>query len=183
MIDFKNCDLIITDIETTGLNPIKHEIIEIGAVRIKSDSLIEIADFSVKIKPTNLDVADPESLDLIDFVNIDWTNSKNLLVAIKDFNKFAENGLLAGWNFSFDWSFLSRYFYSNNVAELFDYHRIDLMSIAYDFSKRIKSIETGGISLRKFAKFFEIDFPETHSALADAKLTAEVYRRIRKYEL
>src|SRR3989338_2451792 len=49
------------DIETTGLDVINHEIIEIGCV-LTTPELQVIEEFEMKIKPEHLENADPVSL-------------------------------------------------------------------------------------------------------------------------
>jgi len=39
ILNFKNRNIAITDLETTGLDPLKHEIIEIGLVLVKQPKL------------------------------------------------------------------------------------------------------------------------------------------------
>lgn len=182
-IDFRDRDLIFVDIETTGLNPTLHEFLEIGAVRVDRKALVSKDTFEIKVKPLHLEQADKESLDLTQYSDEKWQNAVSLEEAITRFNDFSEDGILAGWNISFDWGFLAKAFYTLKIEEKFDYHRIDIMSLGYEIVTRDRSIEAGGLGLRKFAKYFSIDFPEIHSALSDARLAFEVYKKLQKYEI
>ena len=51
-------NLAFIDIETTGLNLLKHEIIEIGCVLTTPDLKV-IEDFELKIKPENIEECQP----------------------------------------------------------------------------------------------------------------------------
>ena len=54
----KKHNLAFIDIETTGLNLLKHEIIEIGCV-LTTPELKVIEEFELKIKPEHIENADP----------------------------------------------------------------------------------------------------------------------------
>ena len=49
-MEFIDRALVITDLETTGLDPLIHEVIDIGAVRVDQASLEIEATFSAKIR-------------------------------------------------------------------------------------------------------------------------------------
>ena len=56
----KKHNLAFIDIETTGLNLIEHEIIEIGCV-VTAPNLKVIEEFKLKIKPERIEDAEPVS--------------------------------------------------------------------------------------------------------------------------
>jgi oligoribonuclease (3'-5' exoribonuclease) len=56
-------DLVFMDLEMTGLK-IDHEIIEIGWLRVDAKDLTVKEEYSIKIKPQRIDLADAKALDI-----------------------------------------------------------------------------------------------------------------------
>ncbi len=64
-------NLAFVDIETTGLNLIEHEIIEIGCI-VTDASLNIIKEFELKIKPKHIKTSDPIALKINHYDLEDW---------------------------------------------------------------------------------------------------------------
>ena len=77
-------DLCFVDVETTGLDPVRHELIEIAAVRVDPHTLEPLDHVSVKVRPERLANADPRALE----VNGDPTTVRHLFVANVAFTVF-----------------------------------------------------------------------------------------------
>ena len=77
----KTHNLAFIDIETTGLNFLKHEIIEIGCV-VTTPNLEIIEEFELKIKPENIENADPVALKVNHYNSSDWEGAMSLEKAI-----------------------------------------------------------------------------------------------------
>ena len=82
----KKHNLAFIDIETTGLSPLKHEIIEIGCVLVSPDLKV-LEEFELKIKPENIEAADPLSLKINHYNERDWQKALTLGKAMKFFSK------------------------------------------------------------------------------------------------
>jgi DNA polymerase III epsilon subunit-like protein len=57
--------LAFIDLETTGMDPLKHEIIEIGCLLAKLDDkgqYVELESFELKVKPEHIETAEQEAL-------------------------------------------------------------------------------------------------------------------------
>ena len=98
-------NLAFVDIETTGLNLIENEIIQIGCV-VTDISLKVIEEFEIKIKPKHIETSDPVSLKISHYDPEEWKEAVNLKQAIKIFADKTENTIMVGHNISFDASFL-----------------------------------------------------------------------------
>ena len=70
------------DIETTGLNLLKHEIIEIGCV-LTTPSLKVIEEFELKIKPEYIENADPVALKVNHYDVDNWKDAQSLKDGMK----------------------------------------------------------------------------------------------------
>ena len=97
------------DIETTGLNLFKHEIIEIGCVLTTPD-LEVIEEFELKIKPEHIENANRVSLKVNHYNPSEWENALSLEKAMNIFCKKVKNCIMVGHNVAFDSGFLERVF-------------------------------------------------------------------------
>lgn len=173
-IDFRDRRLVFLDLEMSGLDVLVHEILEIGMVIVDQRNLEVLDQKSIKVKPANLQNADPVALEMIKFNNADWANSVEITTALNIVNNLAEESMLIGWNIAFDWSFLGLAFERNRIKPKFDYHFLDVISLAYIYFKsKNKPLK---LSLRSVARDLGIKVSDVHGALTDAYATYEVYK-------
>lgn len=97
---------VVFDLETTGLDPTKHEIIEIGAIRVNRDSDVHDT-FQALIKPTK---RIPKKITQITGISQDVVEREGepLESALRSFLKFIEDLPLVTFNAEFDMAFLCR---------------------------------------------------------------------------
>ncbi len=176
-IGFRQRPLVVFDLETTGLNPNKHEIIEIGCFVVDPRILRVKKKYEAKVKPEHIESADPAALEINGFSPKKWRKAKSLKQALKEFNSLAPKGMLAGWNVSFDRGFIERAFWQEKMILNFDYHWIDLMSIAYEklfFEKKPERI-----GLTYVCEILGIPHKKAHTAMGDVEATLAVYKALR----
>lgn len=169
--------LIFLDLESTGLEVQKHEILEIGALKVEPKKPFKIlAELNLKVKPEHIEKANKAALKIVGFAPEKWENAVSLKEALDQLDKFAEEGVLVGYNVTFDWAMLDKSYYSLGRYDPFYYHRIDVLTMAYYklFSKR--SVQR--FSLGQAAKFFNIIPQNKHQALDDARTTYLVFKKI-----
>ena len=130
-MDILERPLAITDIETTGLDPIGHEIIEIGLVLAEQKTLNILDQWSVKIKPEHIDTATEEALLVNGYNPTVWEDAYAPKMAMKVYAKKTKEAIFVSHNVTFDWSFVYEAFAKHDVDSLMDYHRLDLFSIAW----------------------------------------------------
>ncbi|MEL7568708.1 MAG: 3'-5' exonuclease, partial [Dehalobacterium sp.] len=95
-------DFVVLDLETTGLDCQKDQVIEIGAVRISHGILCE--EFSTLIKP---DVAVPEQITELTGIDDDMVrNMPSLPEIIPQLKIFLQGSVIVGHNITFDLGFL-----------------------------------------------------------------------------
>jgi DNA polymerase III epsilon subunit family exonuclease len=170
-------NLAFIDIETTGLNVLKHEIIQIGAV-ITTPKLKVIEKFELKIKPKKIKNAEPISLKITHYNREDWEDGISLEEAMKILSEKVKDCIMVGQNISFDSGFLEYNFAKLKLKNSMHYHKLDTISIAWaKFNKKSKITH---FSLREMSKYFNIKNDKPHSALSDAYATYELYKKLIK---
>ncbi len=90
------------DLETTGLDPLYNEIIEIGALKVRDGKVAE--RFMEFIHPQ--EEISPMITNLTGITNEMVANARPADAVISDFLEFCEDDVLIGHNVSFDYSFM-----------------------------------------------------------------------------
>lgn len=179
----KKHNLAFIDLETTGLDPDRHEIIEIGGVIAKQipqegrGCQLEIIDeFEFKVKPENLEGADPQALRINGYNDADWVFAADLKQVMEAVSEKAASANLVAQNVTFDWSFLDKAFKKTGVQNKMHYHKIDVIALAY--AKFYHDPTFQRFNLSSLAEHFDIKNDKAHTALADIKTTYEIYKRL-----
>ncbi|MFZ1019845.1 MAG: 3'-5' exonuclease [Minisyncoccia bacterium] len=163
------------DIETTGLNLIQNEIIEIGCV-LATPTLEMIEEFEIKIKPEHIENADKAALKVNHYQESDWESAYGLEKAMKLFSEKVKDCIMVGHNVAFDAGFLEYAFNKTKLMNTMHYHKLDTVSIAW--AKFHKDSEVEHFSLRELCARFGIKNERAHSALPDARASFELYKKL-----
>jgi len=189
----------VIDIETGGLDPYYHEILQICILALDSEfkPRKDVLPFYIEMVPQHLERVDPEAmsvnkLDLAKIVKrgIDPEKAKDLL--IEWFNKlglpYTVSGarkriIPLGQNYgSFDKPFISQWLGPDLYKELFDYHHRDTMCSALFINDHAavhaESVPFPKVNLTYLATTLKIDHEGAHDALRDCLTCAEVYRQM-----
>ncbi|MGM0444976.1 MAG: PolC-type DNA polymerase III [Bacillota bacterium] len=161
--DIKETEFVVFDLETTGLNPVNNEIIEIGAVKIKDGEIID--DFSSLIKPdSNI------SNKITDITGIDNEMVKDKPAFKEVFNEFVDfiDGCpLVAHNMDFDYSFIRKPLKEHNIKK--EITLIDTLTLSRAVLPKLKNHK-----LATLVKHFNIKLDNHHRALDDSKATAHL---------
>lgn len=181
-----NKDILIVDLETTGLDSSKHEIVQIGAVLLDKKTLKEKGFFSSYVRPTKWKQRSLVSMRY-NFVTWDLVKSaptlKQALISFK--NLFKINQLIIG-NYGpiLDIEFLKVGFTKIGKKYPFEYHVFNVWPLCYSYAAKHKLLKNKkrytGFSLEDLAKHFKITIENHHDALADSRIEAEILRKIIK---
>ena len=168
--------LAITDVETTGLDVRRHEIIEIGLVLVDQKTFEIVDTLDIKVAPTHIETADPKSFLISGFRSDHWTEATPLKEAMEQYSAKTEGSVFASWNITFDWQFIEEAFRTTGVHDGMDYHRIDIPSIAW-LKFRDKGLER--VRLSEICKLLGIEpEPLPHRAINGAMKAYEVLKKL-----
>lgn len=169
-------DIIVFDVETTGLEPKRDKIIEIGAVRVHKGKITET--FSTFIDP---EIPLPQSTKDITKITDAMLVGQPVFGAVAgDFYKFSRNAILVAHNIDFDYGFLDNS--SAQYGYIFDNAKYDTMVLARKLfiSSGYRGPRASNYKLSSVADALGIPYDTLHRALDDAVLAAKVMIKIFK---
>lgn len=162
MIDSYVC----LDLETTGLEPRKDKIIEIGAIRVRN-SKIE-ATFETFVNPAR--ILEERITQLTGIVDKQLENAPEINEVLPQLLSFIGDDVLLGHSILFDYSFVKRAAVNNRLS--FEKMGIDTLKLARKYLPDLESR-----SLEFLCRHFEIEH-SAHRAVADAKATIGLYNKL-----
>lgn len=168
-------NLAFIDVELTGLDLAKHEIIEIGCVITTPDFEV-LEEFELKIKPERIEDADPVSLKINHYDPTEWKDAYSLEEAVKIFSGKVKDCIMVAHNVAFDSEFLDYAFSKIGIKNSMHYHKLDTISIAW--AKLHRELDLEHFSLRELCLRFDIKNEHAHTALSDARATFELYKKL-----
>ena len=180
------------DVETTGIDPLKHGIIQIAGIYSCADEtkIIDKGNFFSTVAPFRTDTIDSEALKVTHTTReqvLSYESPKKvhkLLLASFDkvcnkFDKF-DKMFFMGYNAQFDFAFLRRWFEKvgdRYFGSWFWTPPIDVMSLAVVYLAR-ERYEMPDFKLSTVASRMGIPHGKAHDALSDVKVTREIFARI-----
>ena len=157
---------VCLDLETTGLEPRKDKIIEIGAIRVEKGKVTD--RFETFVNPDRkLEDRIVELTGIRDEQLIDAPYIKDIL---PEFLDFVKDSVLLGHSILFDYAFIKRATVNERIS--FEKKGIDTLKIARKFLPDLESR-----SLTFLCRHFGIKH-SAHRALADAEATHSLYRKL-----
>lgn len=161
---------IAFDIETTGLNPLENEIIEIGALKVRDGKVADrFIEFIRPVAPIS-----PMITDLTGITNEMVAGAKTRCQVVGDFLDFCEDDVLIGHNVIFDYSFMKCSAMQDGLT--FEKMGIDTLKIA----KKVHA-DLDSKSLGSLCSHYHIDNKAAHRAYHDALATAKLYQTLAHY--
>lgn len=157
---------IVFDLETTGLDPQKHEIIEIGAIKINKNSTNHEA-FQYLIKPKKKIT---QKITDINGITNDMVNreGRELADVLPEFIDFIGNHRLIAYNAEFDMKFI------NAAAERHGLTINNKHSCALKMARKAWP-DLPSYKLESLAKSGNLSTTGNHRALKDCELATYVY--------
>lgn len=172
------------DVETTGLDPDYHEMIDAGLIYTDLDGR-ELGRLYVRILPTHPERISEGARAVNGFDLADWTSHGAVSEAeavrqILDFHRRVSAGrtmIFTAWNAQFDTRFMTALLAEHGAAfrELFHYHVLDIPSMAW--GQGIENLAGRTVGPR-YGVAPETSVPQEHIGMTGVEFNVAVYRGI-----
>lgn len=159
--------IVVLDFETTGLNPYSDRIIEIGAVKMAGDQILDT--YSTLVNP-----GVPLSQEIINITGIKDAmlfDAPKAEKALEELMAFAGDSPLAAHNARFDMSFLRAEL--KRLGKTFDSAQLDTLAFAQRLYPQMRSYR-----LKALCKALGVQLKNAHRAVHDATATAQCLARM-----
>ncbi len=160
-------DAVVLDTETTGLDPAKARIVQIGAVRIRQGKLVADERFDVLVNPH---VPIPPATTAVHHIDDSMVADARSFEEIRpDLEAFTDGSIIIGHSIGFDLAILRRE-YLRTDRDWRQPRSLDTRLLAQIANRALPDF-----SLDMIASWLDVDITDRHTALGDALATAKVF--------
>lgn len=171
------------DLETTGIDVTEHEIIEVGAIVVTRDLRTIVAEYDRLVLPKHPETAalgkqgSRSAFDVNGYQPDVWDVwGVELDTVLTGLATVIEGCTPAGKQVDFDVAFLRRAYCAAGLPwPAHAYRTLDVTGLCWPLQAR-GLVES--MSLDSLCKYFRVERPKVHRALADARAALEVARRM-----
>ena len=162
--DIESVSFVVSDTETTGLEPVQAELTEIGAIKLIGRD--EVDRFSSLIKPVK---PIPEFISELTGITDELVkDSADSTTVFKKYLEFLGDSVFVAHNVSFDLKFLK----AEAVKAEIDFPDVPMLC-TLELSRRVLS-NVGRYSLGNLCKTFNIEMGSAHRAIVDVEATVKL---------
>ena len=171
-----NDEYVCFDCETTGLDPKKDDIVSIGAVIIKNNTIISSKKFVKFVKPKTKLQGD--AIKIHHIRECDLADAEDIDKVIEEFLEFIGNRTLVGYFLEFDMAMINKYL-KPKLGITLPHKALEVSAIYYDY--KIEKIPQGNIDLRFNTIMEELNIPTLgkHDAYNDAIMTSMIFIKLK----
>ena len=163
----------VIDIETTGLSCEKNEIIELSALKIRNNKVVD--EFTSLVKPGGHINSFIRGLTGISDELVKDAN--DITKVLPDFISFIEDDTILGHNVKFDLRFI-KHNLKKHFQKDFNNTAVDTLKVSRKYCTELTSHR-----LQVLAEYFNISTKGHHRALKDCEITNDVYHNIKQKKL
>lgn len=160
-------DYTVVDIETTGLSPQNDDIIELSALKVRGNTVVN--EFSSLVKSSK--GVNGFITSLTGITNAMLVNAPDITKILPEFIDFVGNDIVLGHNVNFDMRFI-KYKIKMFMNVSMNNATMDSMYIAKS------KLQLPNYKLTTIAQYYDIDTKNNHRGLKDCYITYEVYNRM-----
>ncbi|HVY67620.1 MAG TPA: 3'-5' exonuclease [Patescibacteria group bacterium] len=183
-MNFKK-DILLIDTEFSGLDPKRHDLLQLAAVLLDRKTLKEKSYFCSYVRPQHWAQRDRASMAVNRIAFSQVRAAPTPAEVIRSFDRqFGHNIILAFYVGFNDKRFLLKAYREAGVNWRFDYHSFDLWGFFYAFLAGRNGLKSrkdfAGFGLESLMKKYKIKTGSgrLHDALVDCRAEAEVLRRV-----
>lgn len=167
-------DVCFVDVETTGLDPARHELLEVAAVRVSADLRECRGGLWCQVRPTHIETAEPEALAICGYDPAKWAHADELGHTLERLARLMQGATLAGHKVDFDESFVRAGFASLGLAmPEIGHYRLDTVSLAYPL---LAAGVVPDLRLTTLTNTLGIPHEHAHTAWSDVNACLELAR-------
>lgn len=166
---FLETEFVVFDLETSGLDSQRDEILEIAGIKMKGPE--EVARFEVLIQPTR---AIPPEVEKINGLNEIFllVNGRKSKEAVGDFLTFIGNAIVVGHNIKdFDWLFIQAHANRHQLTKPTN-NLIDTLLL----SRKLLALPK--YNLTEVARHFGYENRNAHRAMPDVEVNVQVFIKL-----
>ncbi len=162
-----NGEIVVFDLETTGLSADKDKIIEIGAVKLKNMEIV--GEYQTFVDPG---FPIPDKIKQLTGISDDMVRgAKSDKEAVAEFIEFAGKSVLVAHNADFDTSFIRAA--CERYGMDYTFSKVDTVALSRAALPHLKNHK-----LDTVAKEYKLGDFNHHRAIDDAKMLAEIFKRL-----
>lgn len=183
MYNFKK-DFLLVDVEATGLDITKHEIVQIAGLLLDKQTLEEKQRFVSYIKPQRWEQRDPEAMVINQLDLKILEDAPELSIVLQQFFSTFPNDIIpTSYGGSLDFTLLPAACQSAGIPYPYDYHVFNLWPLCYWFMAQRNKLNNPkkfvGFELEDVARELGINPPAArHDAMVDCELEADVMHKL-----
>jgi len=163
---FLTTDFIVFDLETSGLDPLNDEILEIAAIKLNGKDTKD--KFEALLQPTRAIPPDTEKIHGLNEVFL-LVNGRPAKAVMKEFMDFVGDAIVVGHNIrEFDWLFILNH-QKKTTGELPQNKMIDTLELSR------KMLRLPRYNLGEVASHFGHSIENAHRAMSDTEASAKVF--------
>ena len=170
----KDRPLAFVDLEFSGLGA-ENEILQIGCVLVSQPDFKIIGEWQTKVRPSHIKNGDPKALRLIGYNARKWRGALELRDTLEQFNAFAKDAVLVGYNVVGDFYQLKRSYHLVGILPAYHWQVLDVLPMLYLelYKSRLK-----GYRMKEVAKYLRLRGGHWHDALVDARTTFDIFKKL-----
>lgn len=165
---YREDNLVFVDVETTGLDPLRHEIIEVAII---SKSFV----YCTKIKPSSKSIIDPQAIAINGYNKTEWRNAPTAAAIAPKIGKLLNNKTIVAHNPIFDVSFIDELLFKHEEPARFNRRLIDTTVLAHE---HLLMCGLKSLSLDSIRQFFNWSLEGNHRAPKDAEDCMKLYYKL-----